>query len=216
MTEILKTKLRNFYTNLQNVTNCLIENKNDLTQTLKTLYKSLNYVKNIFDEKKMKVLEILFEEEAKRAEILKNNANITNFIENFSKIEKLKKNENLKKIRNNEDKENDDQNEYILDQTENFSHIKRNIRKKKNLINLQILDKGENKFKIIQSPYYTEDYSDIKEASVTENEQNSQNNQTEQSDFANNCVVLRGNKLFFHRYVKKFQTLESLIKFNLY
>ena len=91
MTEILIKTLINFYNNLQKVTNCLMENKNYLNQSLNTLTLCLKNVKQIGEEKKMKLLERLFEEEADRAEVLQNNPNITNFIENFSKLKKSKK-----------------------------------------------------------------------------------------------------------------------------
>ena len=126
MTDILIITLINFYLNLQKVTKCLMENKNYLNQSFVILSDCLKNFKHIYEEKKMKLLEKLFEEEATRTKVLQNNPNITSFITNFSKLKRETNNkiENAFKLSFETEGEKSEEKKEVLKPIKNFQILR--------------------------------------------------------------------------------------------
>ena len=179
-----------------------MENKNYLNQSFVILSDCLKNFKHIYEEKKMKLLEKLFEEEATRTKVLQNNPNITSFITNFSKLKRETNNkiENAFKLSFETEGEKSEEKKEVFDNNagftvnENDSHEKEENKQRENNKNLEDNNDGMN----IQSEQDSENYDSIAKNPIQRNEK-------------------KFNSIFFfQRYVKKFKTLEYLLLYILY
>ena len=100
MISSLKEQLINFHQNLQNTIYSLTKNQNELSNHFKELSETLEDVKKIFQEKRMKFMKKLVEEENNRDEVLKTNPNLVNFIHYFSKNTECDKSQKINQYEN--------------------------------------------------------------------------------------------------------------------